>query len=156
MFLLAVMLFHPSTPSFMGGLAHLAVYFAVMAPLFWAPAFVRTPEHLARILWMLLVCCGVNAIVGVLQVYDPSVWLPAEFSRVVTAGNMGLGPVSYMGPNGQHDRQAAGAVRHARLGGRSRRPSRRCSGWSLPSAPSRCGSGRCRCSSRPPASRPFI
>ena len=99
MFLLAVMLFHPSTPSFVGGLAHLAVYFSVMAPLFWAPAFVRTPEHLARILWILLVCSGLNAVVGVLQVYDPNRWLPAEFSHI-SLGGMGLGPVSYMGPNG--------------------------------------------------------
>jgi hypothetical protein len=99
MMLLAVMLFHPSTPSFVGGLAHLAVYFSVMAPLFWAPAFVRTPEHLARILWILLVCSGLNAVVGVLQVYDPNRWLPAEFSHI-SLGGVGLGPVSYMGPNG--------------------------------------------------------
>ncbi len=100
MFLLAVMLFHPQTPSFMGGLAHLAVYFAVMTPLFWAPAFVKTPEQLARILWILLICSGVNAMVGVLQVYDPQRWLPAEFSRVSMAG-LGLGPVSYVGPDGR-------------------------------------------------------
>jgi hypothetical protein len=101
MFLLAVMLFHPQTPSFLGGLAHAAVYFAVMAPLFWAPEFVKTPEQLARILWLLLICSGVNAIVGVLQVYDPQRWLPAEFSSLFTTGGMGLGPLSYMGPNGK-------------------------------------------------------
>ena len=100
MFLLSVMLFHPQTPSFVGGLAHLAVYFAVMTPLFWAPAFVKSPEHLARILWLLLVCSGINAIVGVLQVYDPQRWMPAEFSRVALSG-LGLGPVSYVGPNGR-------------------------------------------------------
>ena len=100
MLLLGVMLFHPSTPSLMGGLAHVGVYFAVMTPLFWAPAFVRTPEQLARILWILLICSGLNAVVGVLQVYDPNRWLPAEFSRVAM-GTMGLGPVSYMGPDGR-------------------------------------------------------
>jgi hypothetical protein len=99
MFLLALMLFHPSTPTFMGGLAHAAVYFAVMTPLFWAPAFVRSPEHLARLLWLMLICSGVNAIVGVLQVYDPNRWLPAEFSRI-SMGGLGLGPVSYRGPDG--------------------------------------------------------
>jgi hypothetical protein len=101
MSLLALMLFHPQTPSFVGGLAHLAVYFAVMTPLFWAPAFVRSPEHLARILWILLICSGLNALVGVLQVYDPQRWLPAEFSRVVTGGVMGLGTATYIGPHGQ-------------------------------------------------------
>src|SRR5262249_42521440 len=101
MALLAVMLFHPTTSSLVGGVAHMMVYFAVMAPMFWAPAFVRTPEHLARLLGILLICSGVNSIVGVLQVYDPGRWMPAELSRVITEGATGLGPVSYVGPNGQ-------------------------------------------------------
>lgn len=100
MVLLALMLFHPLTPSLLGGLAQLAVYFAVMAPLFWAPIFVRTPEHLARILWILLICCGCNAVVGVLQVYD-SRFLPAEFSRIVTANDVTMGAVSFIGKNGE-------------------------------------------------------
>jgi hypothetical protein len=72
-----------------------------MTPLFWAPALVRTPEHLARLLWILLICCGANAVVGVLQVYDPNRWMPAEFSRITLANAMALGPLSYTGPSGQ-------------------------------------------------------
>lgn len=101
MSLLALMLFHPETTSLVGGIAHMAVYFAVMAPLFWAPEFVKTPEQIARILWILLLCSGANAIVGVLQVYDPVRWLPAEFSRIVTATEEGLGAVTYIGAQGQ-------------------------------------------------------
>ena len=101
MALLAVMLFHPTTPSLVGGLAHMAVYFAVMAPLFWAPVFVRTPEQLARILWILLLCSGANSMVGVLQVYNPARWMPADFTRVLTSGAWGLGSVSYIGPHGE-------------------------------------------------------
>jgi hypothetical protein len=101
MALLAVMLFHPETSSLMAGIAHMAVYFAVMAPLFWAPEFVKTPEQIARLLWILLLCSGANAVVGVLQVYDPGRWLPAEFSRVVTATEEGMGAVTYIGAQGQ-------------------------------------------------------
>jgi hypothetical protein len=101
MSLLAVMLFHPETSSLMAGIAHMAVYFAVMAPLFWAPEFVKTPEQIARLLWILLLCSGANAVVGVLQVYDPARWLPAEFSRVVTATEEGMGAVTYIGAQGQ-------------------------------------------------------
>ena len=101
MSLLALMLFHPGTSSLAGGVAHMAVYFAVMAPLFWAPEFVKSPEQLARVLWILLLCSGANAVVGVLQVYDPARWLPAEFSRVSMAGVSGLGAVTYIGPEGQ-------------------------------------------------------
>jgi hypothetical protein len=99
--LLAIMLFHPSTSSLLGGFAHMMVYVAVLAPLFWAPVFVRTPEHLARLLGLLLICSGVNSLVGVLQVYDPARWMPSELSRLITESSVGLGPVSYVGPNGQ-------------------------------------------------------
>ncbi len=101
MSLLALMLFHPETSSLPGGIAHIAVYFAVLAPLFWAPEFVKSPEQLARILWILLLCSGANAAVGVLQVYDPARWLPAEFSRIVTATEAGMGAVTYIGAQGQ-------------------------------------------------------
>ena len=101
MALLAVMLFHPETSSIVSGIAHMAVYFSVLAPLFWAPEFVKSPEQLARLLWILLLCSGANAVVGVLQVYDPARWLPAEFSRIVTGGVTGLGAVTYTGGQGQ-------------------------------------------------------
>jgi hypothetical protein len=101
MALLAVMLFNPYTTSLVGGLAHMMVYFAVMSPLFWAPAFVKTPEHLARLLGLLLICSGINSMVGVLQVYDPDRWMPTELSRVITNSALGLGAVTYTGPDGR-------------------------------------------------------
>lgn len=99
--LLAVMLFHPTTSSLSGGFAHLMLYVAVLAPMFWAPVFVRTPEHLARLMGLLLICSGVNSVVGVLQVYDPARWMPPELSRIMTESSIGLGPVSYVGPDGR-------------------------------------------------------
>lgn len=99
--LLGLMLFHPTTASLVGGLAHLMVYVAVIAPFFWAPSFVRTPEHLARLLGLLLICSGINSAVGVLQVYDPDRWMPVELSRIITESSVGLGPVTYVGPEGR-------------------------------------------------------
>jgi hypothetical protein len=68
--------------------------------LLWAPVFVRTPDHLARVMAVLLVCNGVNAAVGVLQVYDPPRWMPQEMSRIVTESSFGLGAATYIGPHG--------------------------------------------------------
>ena len=96
----ALMMLHPLTNSMMAGAAHLALYVSVIAPLFWAGACVRTADQLARVLGILLVCNGANAIVGVLQVYDPATWMPQEMSRIVTESAFGLGAVTYMGPNG--------------------------------------------------------
>ena len=95
------MIVHPLTASTTAGIAQLVLYLSVAAPLFWAASFVRTPEHMARLLALLLVCNGVNAAVGVLQVYDPNRWMPKEMSRLVTESAFGLGTVTYTGPSGQ-------------------------------------------------------
>jgi hypothetical protein len=97
----ALMIFHPSTNAIRAGVAQLGLYLCVISPVFWAPALVRSPLHLRRLLAMLLICNGVNSMVGVLQVYEPARWLPQEFSRMVTESEMGLGPVSYTGANGE-------------------------------------------------------
>jgi hypothetical protein len=99
--LLGLMLLHPQTVTLTAGMAQVGVYLAVIGPLFWAPHFVRSPEQMARLLWILLLCSGANAAVGVLQVYDPARWLPQEFSRVVTQSTIGLGAVTYVGAHGQ-------------------------------------------------------
>jgi hypothetical protein len=98
---IVLMIVHPLTTSVRGGVAQLALYVAVISPVFWAPALVRTPIRLRRIMALLLVCNGINSLVGVLQVYDPARWLPDEFSRIVTQSQLGLGPVSYRGINGE-------------------------------------------------------
>ena len=72
-----------------------------MSPLLWAPALVRTPEHFRRVIVLLLVTNGINVLVGVLQVYDPDTWMPAELSRIVTQSQHGVSAVSYIVAEGQ-------------------------------------------------------
>jgi hypothetical protein len=96
----AIMILHPFTGSLAGGTAQLILYLSVIAPVFWAPAMVRNADHLSRLMTVLLVCNGVNAFVGVMQVYDPDRWMPQEMSRLVTESAFGLGAVTYRGPSG--------------------------------------------------------
>ena len=98
---LALMIAHPTTNSLAGGAAQVGLYACVMSPLLWVPTLVRTPEHFRRIIVLLLVTNGINALVGVLQVYDPDTWMPAELSRIVTQSQHGVGAVSYIGAEGQ-------------------------------------------------------
>ena len=98
---IVVMIFHPLTASTFAGFAQLVLYLSVIAPLFWAGTFVRTPEHMARLMALLLICNGLNALVGVLQVYDPGRWMPPEMSRLMSESLYGLGTVSYHGPDGR-------------------------------------------------------
>jgi hypothetical protein len=94
---LAMMVFHPSTNTLVAGLAQTGLYLSICAPLFWAPDMVRTTRQLRRLLAIWLVCNGINACVGVLQVYDPDRWLPNEYSTIVQARG---GPLTYTGVNG--------------------------------------------------------
>jgi hypothetical protein len=98
---IAAMLLHPLSVSTTAGLAQIVLYLSVIAPFFWAPAFIRGADHVARLIALLLICNGINAAVGVLQVYDPVRWMPAEMSRLVTESAFGLGSVTYIGPTGE-------------------------------------------------------
>jgi hypothetical protein len=97
---LAAMIFHPTTNSLMAGAAQVMLYLCVMAPLFWVPSLVRDSKHLVRLLSILLVCNGINAAVGILQVYDPDRWMPAEISKVVTE-SYDISSLSYTRPDGK-------------------------------------------------------
>jgi hypothetical protein len=100
MIYIAAMVLHPFTGSTLGGVAQLVLYVSVISPVFWASSVVRGPDHLARLMTLLLVCNGINASVGVMQVYDPDRWMPEEMSQIMTTSAFGLDAVSYMGPNG--------------------------------------------------------
>ncbi|QDT15481.1 hypothetical protein [Alienimonas californiensis] len=99
--LLSVMILHPTTNGLLVAMAQIGLYAAVAAPLFWMPRVRTGPEDLSRSLLVFLGCVGVNSAVGVLQVYAPDTFMPAEFSRVVTESEFGLDGVSYEGPDGR-------------------------------------------------------
>jgi hypothetical protein len=96
---LAVSIAHPLTSSLTSGLAQTLLYFAIFCPLFWARPYVTTRRQLVRVLLLLLICNGINSIVGVLQVYDPVRWMPRELASVLSRS--ALGAATYLGPGGQ-------------------------------------------------------
>jgi hypothetical protein len=96
---LGLMIFHPTTNCYVAGLAQMMLYLSVLAPVFWVPCLIRNGAHLERLLTILLVCNGINALVGVLQVYDPDRWLPEQLSEVITR-SYDLNSLRYRGPNG--------------------------------------------------------
>jgi hypothetical protein len=94
------MIAHPSTDNLVAGVADVLLYVAVLSPLFWAPPLIRDGRHLARVLAVVLACNGLNAVVGILQVYDPASWMPPELSRIQT-GSATFETLYYVGPDGQ-------------------------------------------------------
>jgi len=92
---------HPMTNNLQAGLAQIGLYFAIFCPLFWARAYITTRRQLVRVIVVLLVCNGINSMVGVLQVYDPQRWMPRELSALYQ-GNPGvLAAATYLGPGGR-------------------------------------------------------
>jgi hypothetical protein len=98
---LVLMIFHPLSESLLASTAQIGLYFAIFCSVFWAPAYVNNTRQLVRILAILLVCNGINSIVGVLQVYDPDRWMPKELSAIVMSNRDIIGAASYVGPNGR-------------------------------------------------------
>ena len=98
--LLALMLGHPFTNTAMSAIAQVFLYISVLGPAFWLPRTIRDTEHARRLLVLMLLCNGSNAVVGVLQAYDPARFMPAELSARVLNSTYGLSTVSYVGPDG--------------------------------------------------------
>jgi hypothetical protein len=92
---------HPLTNSLLSGLAQTSLYFAIFCPLFWARGYITTRRQLVRVLLILLLCNGINSIVGVMQVYDPDRWMPRELSSIFSSSRDILSASSYVGPGGR-------------------------------------------------------
>src|SRR5262245_59732024 len=98
---LALGLAHPLTSGLESGLAQIGLYFAILCPIYCVSTYVTTRRHRFRIVLLLLVCNGINSIVGVLQVYNPERWMPRELSNIYQGNTDFLMAASYLGPGGR-------------------------------------------------------
>lgn len=98
---LGLMLTHPLTNSLAGGIGQVVLYVAVFSGVLWAPSQVDQRRTLIRVLALLLLCNGLNATVGVLQVYDPDRWMPRELSFAFAENKNALAAATYVGANGR-------------------------------------------------------
>ncbi len=98
---LILMIFHPTTNTSLAGVGQTMLYLSVMAPVFWASSMVRSPQRLMRLLVILLICNGINSLVGVLQVYAPDYFMPQEFSSVIMSAKYGLSNYTYINSAGK-------------------------------------------------------
>jgi hypothetical protein len=96
---LGLMIFHPLTSGLTAGVAQTLLYAAIFSPIFWAPAFIDRPQQLVRLLAIMLICNGINAMVGVLQVYDPDRFMPSQLSLALS--RTALQSATYIGPDGR-------------------------------------------------------
>jgi hypothetical protein len=85
--LLGLSLLHPTTNSLLAGAAQIALYVAILAPLFWVPRLAFDSRLLRRLLLLLLAINVLSAGVGALQVYFPGRFQPALSSVIAQRGD---------------------------------------------------------------------
>ena len=98
---LSLMVIHPYTSSLLAGVATVGFYAAVCAPIVWTPRVVQSANQLRRLLWILCICNGMNALVGILQVQNPARWMPAEFTSLYKGSDVFMSVVTYKGVDGR-------------------------------------------------------
>ena len=92
---------HPDT-YFASGLAQLIFQLSIYAPIFWVWKRVHDTKHLERLIWLMLLCNGASAVTGLLQVYFPDRFMPAEFTSLGLSQNAGLlDAMTYTGADGR-------------------------------------------------------
>jgi hypothetical protein len=84
----ALGLFHPETASHNAGAAHLALYAAILAPLFWASGLSLSPAVFRGLLVIFWLFHTLSAAVGVLQMHYPGRFQPNVSSVIQGMGDM--------------------------------------------------------------------
>ena len=90
---LALGLFHPTTNGPMVGLAQIALYTAIAAPIYWVPRLPVDRDALVKLIALLWLFETTSAAFGVLQVRYPGRFMPAV-SDVVESNAVGIEAVS--------------------------------------------------------------
>lgn len=99
--LITISLLHPDTQP-VSGIAQVLLQVCIAAPMFGLARAVGDSERLERMLMLVLAANALGAVVGLLQVFYPDVFLPREFSAAAMASSPNLlDAMSYIGTNGQ-------------------------------------------------------
>jgi hypothetical protein len=84
------------------GVAQVVFQLAIAAPVFWAARMWVTAQRLERLIVLIFAANFVSAALGLLQVYYPSTFLPAEFSSLASKINPEfVSSMSYVGSAGR-------------------------------------------------------
>ena len=92
---------HPSGNTLIAVLAQVAMYFAILAPLFWVPRLKFGAEDFQRVVAILWIFHTVSAVFGILQVMYPGQFQPAISSVYTTAAEGYLGSLQITTASGQ-------------------------------------------------------
>jgi hypothetical protein len=84
--IVALAFFNPTSNTLAASVAQIAMYVAILGPLFWVPRLTIEISNLRRILLMIWIFQSISAVVGILQVYYPGHFAPAISTVVLDQG----------------------------------------------------------------------
>ncbi len=84
--IVALAFFNPNGNTLAASAAQIAMYVAILGPLFWVPRLSIDVSTLRRVLLMIWIFQSVSAAVGILQVYDPGHFTPSISTVILDQG----------------------------------------------------------------------
>lgn len=85
--IVALAFFNPTTNTLSAGAAQVAMYLAILGPLFWIPRLSIDMSNLRRVLLIIWIFHSISAVVGILQVYFPGRFEPALSTVILNQGS---------------------------------------------------------------------
>jgi len=101
MIVIGISIFHPTTNSWLSGVAQAVLYLAIFAPLVWVPGLGVTTKNLRRLLLVLWAFGLLSAVFGVLQVYFPGKFQPNLSAAIQSYGDWYVEDLKITLPSGE-------------------------------------------------------
>jgi hypothetical protein len=99
--IVALAFFNPNGNTLAASAAQVAMYVAILAPLFWVPRLSIDISNLRRILLMIWIFQSISAVVGILQVYYPGHFAPAISTIILDQGRAYVKGLQFQNAYGQ-------------------------------------------------------
>jgi hypothetical protein len=98
--IVALAFFNPTGNTLAASAAQIAMYVAILGPLFWVPRLSIDISNLRRILLMIWIFQSISAAVGIMQVYYPGHFAPAISTIILDQGRAYVKGLQFQNANG--------------------------------------------------------
>ena len=99
--IVALAFFNPTSNTLAASVAQIAMYLAILAPLFWVPRLSIDISNLRRVLVMIWIFQSTSAVVGILQVYYPGRFDPSVSTIILDQGRAYVKGLQFQNAYGQ-------------------------------------------------------
>jgi hypothetical protein len=99
--IVALAFFNPTTNTLVAAAAEIAMYLAILAPLFWVPRVPIDLSTLRRVMLIIWIFQSISALIGILQVYYPGQFEPAISTVIQNNGRWYVKGLQFKNAYGQ-------------------------------------------------------